>query len=134
MRSLDKGDGVSSNLTGRTMKREVETKFYTYMQNNSGGYWQVDPNKGVAHIVIVEAIDSKDANNRAEKIGLYFDGWNDCPCCGTRWDSQWGESDATEIPTVYGQDPSEYVNDKWAKAFEKEVYVHYFDGQIEHIK
>ena len=45
---------------------------------------------GIAQYVVIEAINEYEANHRAEKIGLYFDGvkkGKDCPCCGNRWDN-----------------------------------------------
>ena len=62
--------------------------FYTYSQNNSGGSFVNDDK--VCHYVIVEADNSKDANDIAEYNGIYFNGCDDdidCPCCGARWDS-----------------------------------------------
>ena len=53
-------------------------KFYSFIQNNSFGYY-IGP---VA--IIVRAADSVEANQKAESKGVYFDGKNDCPCCGNR--------------------------------------------------
>lgn len=46
--------------------------FYTYAQNNSYGVFDVDGN--VKHYVIIEADSAKEADEKAESIGLYFDG------------------------------------------------------------
>ena len=56
--------------------------FYEFIQNNSGGTFIYDEQKGISYSVIVEADSENDAITRAEQIGLYFDGKGDCPCCG----------------------------------------------------
>ena len=62
----------------------MSTKFYIFDQNNSGGYWD----KVLGYVVIIEAETPEKANEKAEEIGIYFDGvetGEDCPCCGDRW-------------------------------------------------
>ncbi len=49
------------------MKREVNTKFYCYSQNNSYGKF-----KKPAHYVIVEALNASDADRRAEVLRIIF--------------------------------------------------------------
>lgn len=65
------------------------SKFYTFRQNNSGGRWQTDPDKGVSVEVTIEADDHVRANIIARRyVGIYFDGCDDgidCDCCGDRW-------------------------------------------------
>jgi len=58
--------------------------FFQYNQNNSGGGFIV--NDRVAHNVFIEADSPKDADERAQEIGIYFDDDYevDCECCGTR--------------------------------------------------
>ena len=75
--------------------------FYTFNQNNSGGDFIINDN--VAEWVIIEADSADDANDRAERIGIYFDGCADgydCSCCGDRWYRQW-RNDGTETPEIY---------------------------------
>lgn len=60
--------------------------FFTYYQNNSGGSFDHEPGK-YGFAVVIEAETAAQANSKAEDLGLYFDGENDCPCCGRRW---WG--------------------------------------------
>ena len=60
--------------------------FYTYIQCNSGGRYEV--NEDVKQYVIIEADSAEKANNKAEDLGIYFNGVMkgiDCPCCGDRW-------------------------------------------------
>jgi len=76
--------------------------FYTYNQNNSGGVSEI--NDDVTHFVIIEADNAEEADQRAEGVGIYFDGCAkglDCHCCGDRWSSQWGD-DGDPEPMIYG--------------------------------
>ena len=76
-------------------------KFYTFSQNNSGGFFT-----GPAEYVIIEAQDAQDANRRAEEAGLYFNGCesgSDCPCCGDRWSEQWSDDYGDAEPMIYGK-------------------------------
>lgn len=113
------------------MKRTVDTKFYTFRQNNSGGYHDLDPEKGIGNYVIIEAINSDDACNRAEDIGLYFGGGGDCPCCGDRWDRPWDSDDAKEEPSIYGEPVEKFLEDKSMAWWDETIYIHYYDGKVE---
>jgi hypothetical protein len=96
--------------------------FYTFRQNNSGGFWSDDILSGITRYVIIEANSASEANDRAEDIGLYFDGCDDdrdCSCCGDRWDRTY-ERDATEQPELY----RELVGEKEGN----DVAVHYLNG------
>lgn len=96
--------------------------FYTYRQNNSGGNFHIKPTDGICEYVIIEANSADDANERAEDIGLYFDGCRsgyDCKCCGDRWHSA-DEYEATEQPERYGN----LVEEKEGH----NIAVHYLDG------
>ena len=99
-------------------------KFYTFAQNNSGGSFDIDEEKGLGHYVIIEAISAEEANCKAETIGIYFDGESDCECCGNRWHPV-DESAANEIPSVYGQFVFEY-EDSWTIP----SFIHYTNGTI----
>ena len=58
-------------------------KFYSYRQNNSGGFF-LKP----AVTVNVEASSAAEADEIAVTHGLYFNGCDtgdDCNCCGDRW-------------------------------------------------
>jgi hypothetical protein len=80
-------------------------KFYTFDQNNSGGSFVHDPVAGIGYRVIIEAASCDDAVNKAESIGLYWDGvedGRDCSCCGDRWHKPWRD-DGTDTPEIYGE-------------------------------
>ena len=112
--------------------------FYTYRQNNSYGVFDVDDN--VKHFVIIEADSAKEANEKAEHIGIYFDGVEkelDCPCCGDRW-YKVIEEDGTEKPKIYGEDPSSYLAFRkqlfYGFSTKEKVIVYYKNGKIEVFK
>lgn len=71
--------------------------FYTYSQNNSGGYF-----KGPAEYMIIEADNAEEANTIAEEHGLYFDLRGDCACCGHRWRPV-DDEEGTVGPELYGR-------------------------------
>lgn len=97
--------------------------FYTYSQNNSGGRW-ID-NERVTGFVIIEARSAEQANERAEEIGLYFDGDGDCPTCGNRWDEAYGPG--TERPSIYGNtDLPAALRESYSTG---KVYVYYMNGR-----
>ena len=120
------------------------TGFYTYIQNNSGG--EFDLSDTIGHYVIIEAASEAEANDRAENIGLYFNGADDCgrdcPCCGDRWHR--GPVRAAE-PTVYGVPVEDALTPGvWSdtgaarerallgpeSGFSKYAVIHYMDGRV----
>lgn len=112
--------------------------FYTYRQNNSGGSFKIT--KKIKHYVIIEADSAKEANEKAEHIGIYFDGVEkdiDCPCCGDRWHKVI-EEDGTETPKIYGEDASSYLAFRkqlfWGLSTKEKVIVYYKDGKVEVFK
>lgn len=108
------------------------TKFFTFDQNNSGGSFDYDGERGITHYVIIEAADRHQAVDRAEEIGLYFDGVSDgrdCPCCGDRWSRPW--QDPTDAPEVWGNPVSQARSSGFFRNGQKEIAVHYADGRIE---
>lgn len=118
----------------RTLLSEIEhvkakapkMKFFNFSQNNSGGSFDFIPEKGISHNVIIEAKDSEEANYRAERIGLYFDGCDrgqDCSCCGDRWSRAWAD-DGKDVPMVYDSKVVESSGDI------ADVFIHYADGRI----
>lgn len=104
-------------------------KFYTFVQNNSGGSFAINDDKGIGKYVIIEAESYIEANRRAEEIGLYFDGDGDCPCCGDRWSEQYDESDADDVPSVYGTPLADV--ERWPAG--TSAFIHYCDGRIESV-
>jgi hypothetical protein len=114
----------------------MKTQFFTFHQNNSFGTFEYDKEKGITCTVIIEVVDADDSVNRAENIGLYFEGvsdGSDCPCCGDRW-SRPRSDDGTEVPEYYGEDVRRELSNKplrFLKDDQQEIAVHYLDGRIE---
>lgn len=114
------------------------SKFYTFIQNNSGGHFHHDPKEGIGARVIIEAQNAAHALDRAERIGLYFNGCQDgrdCSCCGDRWSGYLDDSDGTDEPEIYGEKyaPCE-AGDKPYIYFGLPSYVHYIGGEFKAIK
>jgi hypothetical protein len=69
--------------------------FFHYYQNNTHGVTHADHARGIDRLVIIEAVDHVEANERARSIGLYFNGIDtgrDCACCGNRWHPMWPDA------------------------------------------
>lgn len=82
----------------------MNTKWYHFNQNNSGGSFVHDADAGIGANVWVEARTLDEASARAQDNGLYFDGVRegvDCPCCGDRWHEP-SIYDASDNPKWYG--------------------------------
>lgn len=108
-------------------------KFFTFSQNNSGGSFDSDEQAGIGHYVIIEANDEHDAYDRAEQIGLYFNGVDDgrdCECCGDRWSHY---ADENDVPKIYGTDVS---NLKYETSYSWGIpsFIHYANGSFKKIE
>jgi hypothetical protein len=119
------------NQKSKVEKSKVETKFFCFHQNNSGGSWK----KGMPMYLIVEAVDAEDANRRAENAGAYFNGCDDgrdCSCCGDRWYAKWRDDEGTDEPCVYDKPFREYAASSDAKTWQHlATRVVYMDGRVE---
>lgn len=105
--------------------KDIVTKFWSFSQNNSGGYFVEDKQNGVNEEIIIEAKNAKDAWKRLEEIGSKVDGFfNYCGCCGERWSNWLDDNDGTSEPTHFGT-----PLDKVKKGmFRGGCFVHYYDG------
>lgn len=104
--------------------------FYTYIQNNSGGSFVVDDD--IKQYVIIEADSAEEANDKADYLGIYFDGVEkgfDCPCCGNRW-HECDEEDGEKEPLIWGISPIEYLRGKYVWP-NTQVIVYYKNGKRE---
>lgn len=109
------------------MKREVETKFFTFSQNNSGGYFVSNDEYGVGSWMIIEAQNEDEAIAIRDRIGENVSGFHSyCPCCGERW-SDYVYDINSEIPVIYGVPVEQYKGKLWDDEI---AFVHYYDGQI----
>lgn len=106
--------------------------FYTYNQNNSGGVFKT--NKHLKHFVIIEANSAEEANEKAEDLGIYFNGVEkgiDCPCCGNRW-YEVEDWQAEKEPLIFGKIPEDFVAED--DYFGYEVVIYYQNGTKEIVK
>lgn len=121
---------------GRHAKfQERKPRFYEFHQNNSGGTFDYDDDRGIAELVIVEAYSADEATSTAKSIGLYFGGGYDCECCGDRWSEPWSDDSGYAFPSHYGG-ALEEVERGYGRRFREEerlpyAYVHYLNGTIE---
>lgn len=96
--------------------------FWTITQNNSGGIFDHDPEKGIGYGLCVEACGREEAVRRINQITGSYDASYDCPCCGVRWSTYlYGEKGGSE-PMLYGKP----LEGGWGLP----SYVHYLDGRI----
>lgn len=112
----------------------MDVAFFDYRQNNSGGGFNIDEDKGISVHVVIEADSAEEANSKAEAIGLYFGGHGDCQCCGDRWYAAY-DDDGDPVPSIYGDPISDYDFEagygiKW-NATGPEAFVHFADGLIQ---
>lgn len=113
------------------MERVIKTKFWEFIQNNSGGYFVEDDENGVCESVIIEAQTSDEAWNRLEKVGDKVGGfWNYCGCCGERWSNWLDEDDGKDVPMHYDTPLEEAEK----SMFRDRAFVHYYDGSIKEFK
>ena len=98
--------------------------FYTFDQNNSGGSFV--RNNRLAEYVIIEADSAKEANSRAEDIGIYFGGEDDCPCCGDRW-YEANDCNADNEPSIHGVP----VGKVTASFYRSVAVIHYTNGVVD---
>lgn len=90
--------------TLKVCNQKFPLKWFSFRQNNSGGSFEVNENLDI--LVIIQARTPSEANNLAEKIGIYFDGCAsgyDCGCCGDRWTPRWDFDEGTDFPERCGE-------------------------------
>ena len=61
-------------------------KYFLFRQNNSFGAFDFNENVGVN--VVIVAASEREAIEKAEEVGCYWNGvadGYDCECCGDRW-------------------------------------------------
>lgn len=103
--------------------------FYTFSQNNSGGSF--DRSDVLGDYVIVEAENARRANQRAEELGIYFNGvdsGSDCECCGDRW-YEVSEYHGSASPEIYGEAPEKALG-----GLRQKVVIHFANGEQRTIK
>ncbi|MNB81421.1 hypothetical protein D3C75_282030 [compost metagenome] len=102
------------------MERTIQTNYFHFRQNNSGGYFIV--NDDVAINLIVEAMNANDAEQRMYDITADYSQY--CSCCGERWSSWIDDEDGTTEPTIYGRKLDERS---------ESIIIHHIDGRKEKV-
>jgi hypothetical protein len=77
----------TSSFKSNLIEMQNHSKFFHFRQNNSGG--RLDQDSVLTEHMIIEAESECDALEKAEELGIYFNGVRrkmDCRCCGDRWD------------------------------------------------
>lgn len=100
--------------------------YFYFKQNSSGGSFDID--NSVTIRVWIEADTAEQANNKAEKIGIYFDGVNndmDCSCCGDRW-SPALTSEAEPFPILSS-------STGWVEDGQYHTIIYHADGTVSRI-
>lgn len=97
--------------------------WFSYRQNNSGGYYVRDEN--VDEWVFVQALNRKEADARAE---MFLDNSDSCPCCGDRWYFGWDDDEPGDLePMIYGEPVSRPMESGREYAY----VLHFADGRRE---
>ncbi|EGT5282634.1 hypothetical protein NMJ53_012705 [Clostridioides difficile] len=101
--------------------------FYTFCQNNSGGY--IIRNEIVDIYVIIEGHSANDIKRKANKLFKYYSQY--CECCGKRWEYWFDDSDLDTEPRIDNKSVREYKSNHNGG---KKIIIHYDNGKIESIK
>jgi len=100
--------------------KSSKMRFFEFSQNNSGRSFKTNEAEGIGSRVYIEARTANEANEKAERIGIYFDGVDvgrDCACCGDRWFR--ASEDSAEKKIV--------LNEVYSFNWHPFVYVHHAD-------
>lgn len=98
--------------------------FYTYYQNNSGGY--IHDNVDVGRHVVIEGDTLEDIHNKAKII---FEPYMDfCTCCGERWEDLYyeDENDLEAFPSILNKEDSYWEGSS--------IIVYYKNSDVKHFK
>ncbi len=92
--------------------------YYSFDQNNSGGYCLFNEKDGISDCIVVEAFNEDQANMLFDEIVKEYS--NYCPCCGERWYGVGAESSD--------------INGLELDLYTRPVFIHYLDGTIKTYK
>lgn len=96
-------------------------KWFTYNQNNSGGYF-ID-NDDVSHLICVQAENAEAANTQAYQITEEYGEF--CECCGERWDISERDQDGADVPTQYDKP----LTESEASHYRQTAVLHFATGE-----
>ncbi|MEC1437371.1 hypothetical protein P9D57_01115 [Bacillus sonorensis] len=100
------------------------TNFFTFIQNNSGGYNII--NNVVAKNLIIEAENAKKAIKKMRDITTN-EYRNFCACCGERWNEWIDDEDGTNSPMVYNVNVFE---ERPSNLFDQATIIYYLNGEV----
>ena len=104
--------------------------FVTLSQNNSGGYFINDEDKGICEYIIIEADNNTEFINRLNRIANSINGFYDyCNCCGERWFIDEDSIEFESEPLI--DDESVYKVKKYS--FREKCFIHFKNGNIEKV-
>lgn len=101
-------------------------KWWTFSQNNSGGYFI--ENDVVDQYVLVQAPSFKVANLIFNDLVSGYTEY--CECCGERWDYSPYNDEGDDEPEIYGESVYDFVGSSTRTS----CILHYIDGKIEKVK
>ena len=104
------------------MERTINTKFFEYRQNNSGGSFY--RNDDVREIVIIEAQNAKEANFKFREISESY--MDFCSCCGERWYFLYDDDAGEDKPMGQDEPFTDFYMEKWHDSYT--IVIYYYDG------
>lgn len=104
--------------------------FVTLIQNNSGGYFIDDEEKGICEYIIIEVDNDNEFINKLNIIANSINGFYDyCTCCGKRWYIDEDSIEFNNEPLI--DDENVYHVKK--SSFRKKCFIHFKNGNIEKV-
>jgi hypothetical protein len=104
--------------------------WFQFNQNNSGGSFVRDPNEGIGPILWIEAHSARHANERAEALGIYFDGVDS----GDRWHPAWDDDGQLEPKIHYPISDEKGWVALGSFSFNDVIYIHPLEGKFYEVK
>ncbi|MGZ8887979.1 MAG: DUF7296 family protein [Halobacteriota archaeon] len=110
------------------MAQTQQLKWWSFDQNNSGGYWEVDDN--VSQWVHIQEWSASEAVSKLNALTSHH---SYCECCGERWNDWVDEDDGNPEPMCYGKTLEVFEEDEYSRWFQEPTgkhRLHFFDGRI----
>ena len=102
--------------------------FYTFSQNNSGGYFVENEKYGIGEYVIIEESTPELAFKKLMSFDSVIKGFlHSCRCCGDRWFNK--PIDSSENPEIWGEN----VYESYSSSCMEKCFIHRLDETIEKI-
>ena len=105
-------------------------QFFTFRQSNSGGAFEVDEDRGVGLIVVIEAESDEAANEKASALGMSF--YGGCECCGPQWMDAY--DDGEPLPMAYSAIPLWCATQLSGVDRGLPSFIHWSNGTVERVE